>query len=502
MHTLRKCYSNRVWYFTALIFIILIILILALPWIGRYFNSSTLTSKCMIETRHIFEAVNIFNQKYQFELAPLSTLPLRASFLSGESTDESMWNFDNGSASCTFSMQGHLIEFINLTNSFSTKNMPSEALFQWPQEKVIEKGKEFMELFNPKIAKELVFDSVYSYPAPKNPQDIYWQLHWTRKSQNGIPYLDDSIDLIISQNEGIRGIKSNLNSPSQEFSEPKLSKKEAEIESDLAKNNLLHRSFIAKLLRFEDYSIERSEESPVLKIANVNQFFSSDPLSQKRDVRPSLGPSKLCWVISYSLKLKSGQPTQTNKSGHLNIYVDAISGNVVGGQQDVIVLPLSQQESKIKTSFTSRASQIDEKQQEFHLYDEKADGFKQITDALVIAKKGNKRVMLQFGFNRCGWCIKLHNLFSTDEVIAKQLEKAFILVLIDMYDGHNNEVDRKYGNPSRFGWPSIVILDKDGEKLTTKNTTELEEGKNYNPIKVLAFLKEWSGQNSKKFQED
>jgi hypothetical protein len=46
-------------------------------------------------------------------------------------------------------------------------------------------------------------------------------------------------------------------------------------------------------------------------------------------------------------------------------------------------------------------------------------------------------------------------------------------------------------------WASIVvILDCDGKQLTTKNTEELEEGKQHSPDKVQAFLKEWAPKKS------
>ena len=58
------------------------------------------------------------------------------------------------------------------------------------------------------------------------------------------------------------------------------------------------------------------------------------------------------------------------------------------------------------------------------IYDESADGAKQIADALVVAKKENKRVLLQFGANWCGWCHKLHKLFESDTAIAVRLKES------------------------------------------------------------------------------
>ena len=127
------------------------------------------------------------------------------------------------------------------------------------------------------------------------------------------------------------------------------------------------------------------------------------------------------------------------------------------------------------------------------IYDEKADGGKQIADALAVAKKDNKRVLLQFGANWCGWCHKLHKLCESDADIAAKLKSAYVVVLVDVNNGHNEDINKRYNNPTRFGLPVIVVLDADGKALTTKNTGELEEGDHHDPKKVVAFLNEWAG---------
>jgi thiol:disulfide interchange protein len=126
------------------------------------------------------------------------------------------------------------------------------------------------------------------------------------------------------------------------------------------------------------------------------------------------------------------------------------------------------------------------------IYDESADGSKQIADALLLAKKEHKHVLLQFGANWCGWCHKLHKLCETNQGIADNLKSNFVVVMVDMNKDHNKTVDEKYGHPARFGLPALAVLDADGKLLTTKNTSELEQGDHHNPVKVLAFLAEWS----------
>jgi thioredoxin-related protein len=130
------------------------------------------------------------------------------------------------------------------------------------------------------------------------------------------------------------------------------------------------------------------------------------------------------------------------------------------------------------------------------IYDTRADGAKQVTDALAVAKRENKHVLLQFGANWCGWCHKLHKLFETDKDISTYLGANYVLVLMDVdkVDGktHNADINTRYGNPMRFGLPALVVLDADGKQLTTQDTGKLEEGDHHDPAKVMKFLKEWS----------
>src|SRR5260370_35250000 len=125
------------------------------------------------------------------------------------------------------------------------------------------------------------------------------------------------------------------------------------------------------------------------------------------------------------------------------------------------------------------------------IYNEDADGGKQIADALVVAKKENKRVLLQFGANWCGWCHKLHKLCDSDADIAAKLKNDYVVVLVDVNKGHNSDINKQYGNPTRFGLPVLVILDADGNALVTQDTGKLEHGDHHDPAKVLAFLNEW-----------
>src|SRR5436190_14854192 len=75
------------------------------------------------------------------------------------------------------------------------------------------------------------------------------------------------------------------------------------------------------------------------------------------------------------------------------------------------------------------------------IYDEKADAKKQIVEAVAIARKENKCVLLQFGANWCGWCHQLHRLFETDRKISEKLKSDYVVVLVDVNEGHNSAID-------------------------------------------------------------
>ena len=125
------------------------------------------------------------------------------------------------------------------------------------------------------------------------------------------------------------------------------------------------------------------------------------------------------------------------------------------------------------------------------LYDTNADAGRQIAAALKTAQAENKRVILKFGANWCGWCHKLSGLLKTNAELAQIVKDHYVLVLIDVDQKHNADTVKKYGNPTQHGLPVLVVLDTDGTPLTTQDTGKLEEGNHHDPAKVKEFLEKW-----------
>jgi hypothetical protein len=85
----------------------------------------------------------------------------------------------------------------------------------------------------------------------------------------------------------------------------------------------------------------------------------------------------------------------------------------------------------------------------------------------------------------------LGGLLNTNAEISSMVKENYLVVLIDVDQGHNADVVKRYGNPTRFGLPVLVVLDGDGKQLTTQDTGQLEQGDHHDPAKVIAFLEKW-----------
>jgi thiol-disulfide isomerase/thioredoxin len=148
----------------------------------------------------------------------------------------------------------------------------------------------------------------------------------------------------------------------------------------------------------------------------------------------------------------------------------------------------SDQNKSVKSPYDQEKADL---RKQPHIYDESADGAKQIADALVQARKEHKQVLLQFGANWCLPCHHLHKLFETDKTIAQELRNHYVVVMIDVNKGHNKDIVTKY-DPIRSGIPAIAVLDSEGKRLTVQDTGTPQDDDNHSPEKILTFLKEWS----------
>lgn len=127
------------------------------------------------------------------------------------------------------------------------------------------------------------------------------------------------------------------------------------------------------------------------------------------------------------------------------------------------------------------------------LYNPAANVAKDIDALLVQAKKENKHLLIQVGGNWCVWCYKLNSFVNSDSSITNLIKANYVVYHLN-YSKENKNLDylQKLENPQRFGFPVLVVLNKDGRRLHTQDSALLEKGNGYDADKIKNFLAQWS----------
>jgi thioredoxin-related protein len=132
------------------------------------------------------------------------------------------------------------------------------------------------------------------------------------------------------------------------------------------------------------------------------------------------------------------------------------------------------------------------------IYDKAADAKVQVAKAVERARHDDKRILLMFGGDWCGWCHKLHDLFKKDAEIARTLSNEYVLVTVDLEAPNAAELLKtckaalsQEKLQKGVGYPFLAVLDAEGKVVTAQRTDPLEEGDHHDPKKVAEFLTKW-----------
>ena len=139
--------------------------------------------------------------------------------------------------------------------------------------------------------------------------------------------------------------------------------------------------------------------------------------------------------------------------------------------------------------------------QKAKVYDESINPDVQIVEALSKAQKERKFVVAQLGGNWCKWCIRFARFVEGDPELNNYVDENFEFIHVN-YNPRSEEGNadkaatekalRRLGNPVRFGYPVLVVLDGDGNVVHTQDSGLLESGEGYDREKVKRFFELWS----------
>ena len=134
-----------------------------------------------------------------------------------------------------------------------------------------------------------------------------------------------------------------------------------------------------------------------------------------------------------------------------------------------------------------------EAQTDTKLYNPSANAQNDIALIIKRAKVEKKNVLIQAGGNWCSWCIEFNRFCKTDGQIDSMLNKDYIIYHLNYSPENKNlQLLAKYGYPQRFGFPVFLVLDENGNRIHTQNSSYLEQGRSYNKHKVMEFLEQWN----------
>lgn len=140
-------------------------------------------------------------------------------------------------------------------------------------------------------------------------------------------------------------------------------------------------------------------------------------------------------------------------------------------------------------------------QTKVQIYDENINPDKQITEALAKAGTNGKFVVAQLGGNWCKWCIRFAKFIEADPELKQLVEDNFEFIHVN-YNPRNSAGStdqavtqaalKRLGNPVRFGYPVLVVLDSEGNVIHTQDSGFLESGEGYDKGKVKRFFETWT----------
>lgn len=136
------------------------------------------------------------------------------------------------------------------------------------------------------------------------------------------------------------------------------------------------------------------------------------------------------------------------------------------------------------------------------VYDETIDPLAQLDNAIASASQSRQYVLCQLGGNWCKWCLRLAQFVSQDEEISKLIKDNYKFIHVNYNPRIRNrnsaeqaktdKLLKRLGNPGRFGYPVLIVLDGKGRVLHIQDSSFLEEGDSYSRNKVLRFLSNWT----------
>ena len=132
------------------------------------------------------------------------------------------------------------------------------------------------------------------------------------------------------------------------------------------------------------------------------------------------------------------------------------------------------------------------------LYDEKAIATEQIRIAREQAKIDNKRVLVMWGENKCGFCVFLDDLLKTDPQVSQLVKGDYVWIKVDIGKFDKNiDIANVYNTPlleQGFGAPALTVIDPHSDKAIDRRggnsmiAAQMSISQPFDSKKIFEFL--------------
>ena len=149
----------------------------------------------------------------------------------------------------------------------------------------------------------------------------------------------------------------------------------------------------------------------------------------------------------------------------------------------------------IPAESNSQASQLSSELPVYsRVYDEyrnpNADG----RDALKLAKRTQRLVLIEVGGDWCSWCHIMDRFIKDRPAIESRLHQTFVVLKVNISDVNDNAEFMAAFPPAR-GYPHMYITDSSGNILHSQDTADFRENKAYSAKLFTEFFDHWQNSN-------
>jgi thioredoxin-related protein len=124
-------------------------------------------------------------------------------------------------------------------------------------------------------------------------------------------------------------------------------------------------------------------------------------------------------------------------------------------------------------------------------YDAKRDPFQDGRDAIALAGKTGRFVLIEVGGDWCVWCHLLDRFIKNNKDVYDALHQNYVVLKVNVNDENDNK-EFLSGLPKANGYPHLFITRGDGTVIYSTDTTRLVKEGKYVHERVMAFLQHWT----------